>query len=215
MCRKVLFIGTIIVAASTVTFAQYMPGCAQYSGIVGFGATHAGQGGSLGLCVDNNFQTGMDSQASNCGPCGGTYMTTNNSGFIDQGTAAGGCGGVRGACQTMMGGGIQGQQTGYVPSPNGITCFPISTQSQMVGGMASQSMFNTCGTGSAQATQDGAISESQGVTTPSTSGNQYQLIAGSQGGMAYGVPTSFSSAGGTIGGGATQCQTFGGITAPL
>jgi len=214
MCKRLLFISIVLVAVSSVTFAQYLPGCQQYSGIVGAGCTYSAQGGDLGFSNDGGFQTGQDIQMSQCGPCGGTWMSTTNNGFIDQGTAAGGCGGSRSAGQTMMGGGIQAQQTGYVPSTNGVTCFPVSTQTQVIGGMGAQGMFTTCGNGAALASQAGAASESQNITTPSTSGNQYQFIAGSQGGMAYGVPTSFSSAGGAIAGGGAQSQTFGGITAP-
>jgi hypothetical protein len=72
-------------------------------------------------------------------------------------------------------------------------------------------VLNTCGNGAASASQAGAGSESQNVTTPITSGSQYQYVAGTQGGMAYGRPTSYSTAGGTIAGGGAQCQSFGGI----
>lgn len=209
MCRKLWFISAVIVAATSVTFAQYMPGM-QCSGIIGFGGTYSAQAGSVGLSTDTNFDTTMDSQVSN--GCNGTQMSTTNSGFIDQGTAAGGVGGYRSAGQMMGGSGFQIQTTGTVPAKNGVTCFPINTQSQMLGGTAGQSVLNTCGTGFAVAVQDGAISEAQGANTPSTSGNQYQTMVGSQGAVAYGVPTSFSTASGTIGGGAAQCQTFGGIS---
>jgi len=212
MCRRLLFISIVIVAVSSVTLAQYIPACQQQSGIVGAGCTYSAQSGSLGFSSDTNFQTGQDTEFSKCGPCNNTWMSTTNNGFIDQGTAAGGCGGCRGAVQGMIGGGCQSQETSYVPSQKGPTCYPVSEQHQVIGGLAGQAMFNTCGFGAASATQDGAASESQNITTPSTSGSQYQLISGSQGGMAYGTPTSFSSAGGVIGGGGIQCQTFGGIS---
>jgi hypothetical protein len=214
MCRKLLFISIVIVAVSSVTLAQYIPGCMQSSSICGAGATFSGHSGELGFSNDTSFQTGQDIQMDQCGPCGGTWMSTTNNGFIDQGTAAFGCGGCREACQGMIGGGAQTQQTGYVPSTNGVTCYPYSYQSQVIGGLGGQAVFNTCGNGAAIASQAGGASESQNITTPATSGSQYQFISGTQGGMAYGVPTSFSSAGGAIAGGGTQSQTFGGITAP-
>ncbi len=214
MCRRLLFISIVIVAASSVTLAQYTPGCMQYSSICGGGVTFAGHSGELGFSNDGGFQTGQDIQMAKCGPCGGTWMSTTNNGFIDQGVAVGGCGGCRDAGQLMAGGGAQTQQTGYVGSQNGVTCYPYSYQSQVIGGAAAQGMLNTCGNGFALGSQAGGVSESQSITTPSTSGSQYQYLTGSQGGMAYGVPTSFSTAGGAIAGGGAQSQTFGGITAP-
>jgi len=215
MCRKLMFISMVVVAVSSVTLAQgFLPTCQQQSSFGGAGMTYAGRGGDLGFSADTNFSTGQQSDMSTCGPCGGTKMSQSNSGFIDQGTAAWGCGGSSAAVQGMIGGGAQKQTSGYVPSTNGITCFPISTQQQVIGGSASQGMFNTCGNGAATASQAGGASELQNITTPATSGSQYQYISGAQGGMAYGVPTSYSSAGGVIGGGGVQCQTFGGISAP-
>ena len=212
MCRKLLFISLVLVAASTVTLAQYIPGCSQQSCFIGAGATIAAHGGSAGGNYDNNFTTGNQLDiAPGCGPCGGTRMSESNAGFIDQASAAGGCGGCRAAGTAMIGGGAQYQSSGYVPSQNGVTCFPYSTQGQIIGGVGTQGVLNTCGTGAASATQAGAASESQNLTTPATSGSQYQYLAGSQSGMAYGNPTSFSTAGGTIAGGGAQCQSFGGI----
>jgi hypothetical protein len=81
----------------------------------------------------------------------------------------------------------------------------------MIGGGGFNAVYNTCGTGGAAAGQAGAASEFQGINTPSSGGTQYQHLSGSQAGIAYGAPTSFSAAGGTIGGGGVQCQTFGGL----
>ncbi|MBN1508340.1 MAG: hypothetical protein JW955_15940 [Sedimentisphaerales bacterium] len=211
MCRRLLFISMVVMAVSSVTLAQaFVPGCSQHSCFIGAGATGVAQGGGLGSSYDNNFTSGYQLDMGSCGPCG-TQTSQSNAGFIDQGTAAGGCGGYRSAGQVMIGGGTQCQTTGYVPSNSCVPCYPCSTQCQTVGGMGTQGVVNTCGSGAASASQAGAASESQNVTTPITSGSQYQYLAGTQGGMAYGRPTSFSTAGGTISGGGAQCQSFGGI----
>jgi hypothetical protein len=214
MCRRLLLISTVVVAAFVTVAQGYTLGGQQSSGIFGIGGTYSAQGAGLGFSNDNSFQTDQNSEFSKVGCCNNTWMGESNSGFIDQGTAAFGCGGCRAAGQLMTGGGSQGQQTGYVPSTNGVTCYPFSTQGQVLGGSGTQSMFNTCGNGAALASQAGAVSESQNITTPSTSGSEYQYLAGSQSGVAYGVPTSFSSASGAIGGGGAQCQSFGGISVP-
>ena len=214
MCRRILFISMVAVAVSSIALAQpSWPTTGQQTYFVGGGGTHAAQYGGLDTATDESFQTSgqVALSSSCCSPCS-TKMNQSNSAYLDQATAAGGCGGSSAACQSAIGSGFQSQVSGNVPSLCGPTCYPYSSQQQVIGGGGTQGMYATCGNNGASASQTGSATESQGIVTPSTGGSQYQYLAGSQGGMVAYAPTSYASANGITGGGGSQCQTFGGIT---
>lgn len=211
MCRRLLFVSMVIVAVSSIALAQSSwPMVGQQTGFVGGGSTHAARSGGLGVAGDGNFQTSGQGNSLSYAPCN-TKMNQSNSAYLDQATASAGCGGSSAACQSAIGSGAQCQASGYVPSCNSPTCYPYSSQHQTIGGVGTQGMYATCGNNAASGIQTGGATESQGITTPSTSGGQFQHLAGTQGGMVAGVPTSYASANGITGGGGTQCQTFGGV----
>jgi hypothetical protein len=210
MCRRLLFISMVVVAVSSVALAQpSWPMVGQQTHFVGGGGTYAARSGGLGVAGDGNFETCGQSASLSYAPCN-TRMNQSNSAYLDQATAAAGCGGSSAAGQCAIGGGVQRQASGYVPSSNGPTCYPYSSQQQVIGGGSTQNMYATCGNNGASGIQTGGATESQNINTPSTSGGQYQHLSGTQGGMVAGVPTSYASASGLTGGGGTQCQTFGG-----
>jgi hypothetical protein len=94
MCRKTMFISMVILAAVSVSLAQNQQGCAQFSSFGGGGITFAAYAGGLSSDVDGSFSTGGSSDSLVCGPCSGTQMYQSNNYFTDQGSAAGGCGGL-------------------------------------------------------------------------------------------------------------------------
>lgn len=212
MCRRLLFLSMVVAAVSSVALAQPpWPMVEQQNCFIGGGSTSASRYGGLSVAGDGNFQTCGQGDMLAFAPCN-TRMHQSSSGYLDQGTAAGGCGGSSAAAQCAIGGGAQSQASGYVPSQRGPTCFPYSEQEQVIGGGSDQTMYHTCGYGGALASQTGGATESQNILTPSTYGSQYQHLAGTQGGMVAGVPTTYSSASGLTAGGGAQCQTFGGIS---
>jgi len=212
MCRRLLFLSMVVAAVSSVALAQPpWPMVEQRNCFIGGGGTEASRCGGLSVAGDSNFDTYGRSASLSYAPCN-TRMNQSSSAYLDQGTAAGGCGGSSAASQCAIGGGAQRQESGYVPSQRGPTCFPYSGQQQVVAGGGAQTMYHTCGYGGALASQTGGATESQNILTPSTYGSQYQHLAGTQGGMVAGVPTTYSSASGLTAGGGAQCQTFGGIS---
>jgi hypothetical protein len=211
MCRKTLFISMVVLAAASVSLAENQGLCEQYSCFCGGGITYAARCGCLGFDADTNFSTGQDSDTLVCGPCNGTHLYESSDYFIDQGAATGGCGGIGLAGDGVLGGGIQGQCSGYIPSRCGPTCYPYGVQGQAVGAISGEGVLVTCGNNGATAGQAGAASQYQNIQTPANGGSEYQHIAGHQSGMAVGSPTSLAAAGGITVGGGIQCQSFGGL----
>jgi hypothetical protein len=210
MCRKTLFISMVVLAAASVSLAVPV-GCMQFSCFGGGGIVCAGHAGCLSSDTDTNFCTGQDSDYDVCGPCNGTKLYQQNNYFIDQGAATGGCGGLSGSAGGIIGGGMQMQCSGYVPARCGPTCYPYGEQFQTVEATGAQGEFTTCGTNGASVGQAGAAGQYQSIQTPSCGGSEYQYISGAQSGMAVSSPTGLAAGGSIVGGGGTQCQSFGGL----
>jgi len=205
----------VVVAVAFVTVAQATqpsqpPQVKQHTGFIGGGVTHASREGNVGTDVDSNFGLRQNDQ-SWASPTCNTHVGQSNSGYLDQGTSAGGHVGSSGAGQFAVGTGLQKQEYGTQTSQNPPTIAPYGKQKQVIGGIGGQTMSQTGGTGGAAATQTGGLSELQNIQTTGTGGTQHQALVGTQGGMVAGTPNSYSSAGGVTGGGGIQWQRFGGI----
>jgi hypothetical protein len=212
MCsRRLLFISMIVAAVAFVTAAQASwPLVQQRDCFIGSGSTDASRSGPLSSAGDGNFEQRNEYSQKCYVPCG-TRMNQSSSGYLDQSSSVGGCGGSASAENCAIGGGVQKQKSGYVVGQSTPRCFPYTEQSQAAGGIGVNSVTTACGNNGAAATQTGGISQAQTTRTPITSGAQHQYLSGTQGGMAVGVPTSYTSATGITGGGGIQCQNFGGI----